>query len=540
MVGQKKQVETERKLAEQDSAEKSRLLEATFKNMVQGMAVFNADHALVAFNPQYADILGLPPDYVHIGINRRDIIRYRAQLGLRVGHQTEGTIEERINSVNQPESGERTLPDGRSYFYQRALMPDGSYISTVTDTTERKEAERKLQQAQKMEAVGQLTGGIAHDFNNLLAVSLGNIELAEEVARAGGDVQSFLANIKRAGERGASLTSQLLAFSRKQTLFPQMIDAGVLVGGMSNLLRSSLGETIEIKITGDDDLWPCEVDPSRLENAVLNLALNARDAMPGGGALTLGATNVSLDDDYAVAQTDLEPGEYVQVVVSDTGTGIPKDVIDHVFDPFFTTKEVGHGSGLGLSMVYGFVKQSGGHVTIYSEEGEGTTIKLYLPRSDKAEEQPEQGDQADVPEARGETVLVVEDDPEVRTLSVALLRSLGYEILEAGDGKTALKVLETEPRVNLLFTDVVLPGGMSGPELATEVHNRVPGIGVHRPGKRSCEHFRRRHRAPPEALPQGRPCHEDSPGVRPSAIIIGCAVRVRKAHAYRTFDPHNP
>jgi PAS domain S-box-containing protein len=469
---------TERKRVEQEAAEQSRLLEATFQKMVQGIAVYDADHMLVAFNPQYAEIMGLPPDYLYTGMYRGDIFRYRVQQGHFDDADVEATVAERLTSAKQPESSERTLPNGRSYSYELTPTADSGYIITLTDVTERREAEKQLQQALKMEAVGQLTGGIAHDFNNLLAVSLGNVELAEETVEEGGDVRPFLETIKRASERGASLTNQLLAFSRKQTLFPQVIDAGELVGGMAGLLRSALGETIEINVASDDDIWPCEVDPSLLESAVLNLALNARDAMSEGGTLTLQATNVSLDDDYAAAQAEVEPGAYVMVAVTDTGTGMPQDVIDHAFDPFFTTKEVGRGSGLGLSMVYGFVKQSGGQVTVYSEEGKGTTIKLYLPRSGTAEGQLGWADQADVPEARGETVMVVEDDPDVRTLSVALLRSFGYEILEAADAKTALKALESAPRVNLLFTDVVLPGGMSGPELALEVQSRFPGIAV--------------------------------------------------------------
>jgi PAS domain S-box-containing protein len=351
-------------------------------------------------------------------------------------------------------------------------------LSLCQNITELKEAERLLGQAQKMEVVGQLTTGIAHDFNNLLAACLGNVELAQEEAQRGGDVQPFLEIIKRASQRGAVLTGQLLAFSRKQMLFPEVLHAGELVGGVTNLLTRTLGATYEIKVTGDDDLWPCVVDPHQLESAVLNLAINARDAMPDGGSLTLQTMNVSLDDDYAAAQTEVEPGEYVLVAVTDSGTGMPKEVINQVFDPFFTTKGVGLGSGLGLSMVYGFVKQSHGHVTIYSEEGEGTTIKLYLPRAEEPETQPTGADQKDLSETRGETVLVVEDDPDVRTLSVAILSSLGYEILEAADGETALKVLETAPRVNLLFTDVVLPGGMGGPELAREVQSRFPGIAV--------------------------------------------------------------
>jgi PAS domain S-box-containing protein len=469
---------TEHKLAEQEVVDKSRLLEATFQGMTQGIAVYDADQTLVAFNAQFAEITGLPSDYLHIGMNRRDIIRYRANQGHYGAVDVDAKIEERIAIGREPGRGERTGPHGRIFFYERMPIPDGGYIMTATDITERHEAEKQLQQAQKMEAVGQLTGGIAHDFNNLLAVSMGNVELAGEAAQSGGDVLPFLATAMRANERGASLTNQLLAFSRKQTLFPQVIDAGELVGGVTDLLRSSLGETIEINVASDDGIWPCEVDPHQLESAILNLAINARDAMPSGGTLTIGASNVSLDDDYAAAQTGVEPGDYVMVAVRDTGAGMPQDVIDHAFDPFFTTKEVGQGSGLGLSMVYGFAKQSGGHVTIYSEEGERTAVKLYLPRSDKEDEYPRQEAREDVPKARGETVLVVEDDPDVRALSVALLRGLGYQILEAADAETALKVLETAPRVNLLFSDVLLPGGMSGPELAAEVRSRYPGIAV--------------------------------------------------------------
>ena len=473
---------TQRKRAEQEAVEQSRLLEATFQSMSQGVAVYDADQNLTRYNQKFLEMGGYPPGFISIGMNRADIIRYRMAITDGGENDHEKLIRARMDSARACEEhlSEVVRPDGNTLLYQRTPIPDGGFIATYTDITERREAAKQLQQAQKMEAVGQLTGGIAHDFNNLLAVSLGNVELAEEVIQSGGDIRPFLETIKRATERGASLTNQLLAFSRKQTLFPQVVDAGELVSEIAGLLRSSLGETIEVKVTGGDDIWPCEVDPHQLESAVLNLSINARDAMPGGGTLTIQTANIRLDDDYAAAQAKVEQGAYVIVAVSDTGTGMSKDVIDQVFEPFFTTKEVGRGSGLGLSMVYGFAKQSGGHVTIHSHEGEGTTIKLYLPRSDKdrEEERLGQADQTDILEARGETVMVVEDDPEVRTLSVALLRSFGYEILEAGDGETALKMLETEPRVNLLFTDVVLAGGMSGLELAVEVRSRFPGIAV--------------------------------------------------------------
>jgi CheY-like chemotaxis protein len=243
-------------------------------------------------------------------------------------------------------------------------------------------------------------------------------------------------------------------------------------------LHRTLEESVSIEFIGSDDLWMCEADPSQLENAILNLAINARDAMPDGGKLTIETENISLDEDYATAQAEVTPGQYVMIAVTDTGAGMSQEILGQVFDPFFTTKEIGKGSGLGLSMVFGFVKQSGGHVTIYSEVGVGTTVKLYLPRSRGGKPASLPSGPLDVPRARGEIILVVEDDPSVRTLSVALLSDLGYGVLEAADGPAALLVLETSPQIDLLFTDVVLPGGMRGPELAAEITRRRPRITV--------------------------------------------------------------
>jgi CheY-like chemotaxis protein len=268
-----------------------------------------------------------------------------------------------------------------------------------------------------------------------------------------------------------------LVFSRKQALAPRPIDARDLAEGMIDLLKRTLEETVSIEFMGGDDLWTCEADPSQLESAILNLAINARDAMPDGGNLTIETDNVNLDE-HVAAQAEITPGQYVMVAVTDTGDGIPQDIINQVFDPFFTTKEAGKGSGMGLSMIYGFVRQSDGHVTIYSEQGVGTTVKLYLPRSSAAPEELRHVNPEDIPEARGETILVVEDDPAVRRLSVLLLSELGYKVLEAADGPSALVVMETSAHIDLLFTDVVLPAGMRGPDLAAAVLRRQPGIAV--------------------------------------------------------------
>ncbi len=345
----------------------------------------------------------------------------------------------------------------------------------------RAEAEEALRQAQKMETLGQLTGGVAHDFNNLLQIVTGNLEilqrnLPEEQAR----LRRSAENAMKGAERAAVLTQRLLAFSRRQPLEPRPVDLNKLVGGMSELLHRTLGEIIEVETVLASGLWRVEADPNQLENAILNLAVNARDAMPGGGKLTIETSNTHLDHGYVAQNSEVSPGQYVVICVSDTGSGMDQRTLDRVFEPFFTTKDVGRGTGLGLSMVYGFVKQSGGHVKIYSEPGEGTTVKIYLPRlrgsfaEDVAEAEPI------VPEGtREETILVCEDDDDVRAYSVEVLRELGYRVLEAHDGPSALRLLERqESRVDLLFTDVVLPSGMMGNLLAEQARAIRPDLKV--------------------------------------------------------------
>ncbi len=347
------------------------------------------------------------------------------------------------------------------------------------DITEARAMEEQLRQAQKMEAVGRLTGGVAHDFNNLLAVIMGNLELLDERLDHQPKLRALAEKAFGAAERGATLTQRLLAYSRRQPLAPQVTDLKHLVLGMIDLLGRTLGETVEVVTMLPGDLWPAAVDTHQLENALVNLALNARDAMPGGGKLTIEAANAHLDAAYTATHDDLEPGDYTVVAVSDTGTGIAPGELDRVFEPFFTTKGVGQGSGLGLSMVYGFAKQSGGHVSIYSEPGQGTTVKIYLPRAvlDQAAVVPEHESEL-VPQGHGETVLVVEDDAAVRDACLDLLGDLGYAALAARDGNAALTLLDDTPDVALLFTDVVLPGGMSGTDLAPEALRRRPGLKV--------------------------------------------------------------
>lgn len=393
------------------------------------------------------------------------------------------------------DEGWRLKKDGSRFWAEAVLTalrhPDGSLrgFSKITrDVSERRQQQEALEQsravlaqAQKMEAVGQLTGGVAHDFNNLLTVIQGSLELLEQGgSRIGPDrLATLIGAARRAAERGASLTHHLLAFSRQQALSPENLDINRQVGGMSELLRRTLGEDIAIETVLAGGLWHSFIDPNQLENALLNLAVNARDAMPSGGKLTIETGNVYLDDDYAAAHEEVAAGQYVMLAVSDTGTGMTPETAARALDPFFTTKEVGKGTGLGLSQVYGFVKQSGGHLKIYSEFGRGTTVKIYLPRhlsagavSERAVER-----RPAVSSANGEAVLLVEDDADVREFGASALTHLGYRVFEAPDADAALAILGENPEIALLVTDVGLPG-RSGRELADEAQRRAPNLKI--------------------------------------------------------------
>ena len=338
------------------------------------------------------------------------------------------------------------------------------------------EARNSLFQAQKMEAIGHLTGGVAHDFNNLLTVILGNASTLQQELVARPDIKPLADMTRLAAERGATLAGQLLAFARRQPLAPEPVDVNRSVSAMDGLLRRSLGDHIDIELIRGGGLWPALADPPQLEAAILNLCLNARDAMPEGGKVTIETANVFLDHAYASRHADVRAGQYVMVAVSDTGIGMAPDVAARAFDPFFTTKPPGKGSGLGLSMVHGFVKQSGGHVKIYSEPGHGTTIKVYLPRSDvEAAEAPTTATSFAVP--GGSRVLVVEDDDLVRHHVIGQLRSLGFEVESARSGREALAKLAQGETFDLLFTDVVMPG-MSGRQLADEARRIRPDLPV--------------------------------------------------------------
>ena len=434
-------------------------------------------------NPAWTRVLGWPSDQL-------------------VGRTTEwlepdGEDARTLTELSKLDTGIATLAfdsrlrakDGTYRFLSWSAVSAGEQIYCVArDVTEARaaaaalqEAEERLRHAQKMETVGQLSGGIAHDFNNLLQIVTGNLEtLQRNLPTDNARLRRAADNAMTGARRAATLTQRLLAFSRRQPLAPTAVNPNKLVAGMSELLQRTLGETIEIETVLAPDAWMIEADVNQLESAILNLVVNARDAMPGGGKLTIETGNSILDEAYVAANADVGTGRYLVISISDAGTGIAKDTLARVFEPFFTTKEPGKGTGLGLSMVYGFVKQSGGHVKIYSEVGHGTSVKIYLPRhaADAREETAETAPSA--PHGgRNETILVCEDDDDVRAYSVDTLRELGYRVLEAHDGPSALRLLKRqEGPIDLLFTDVVLPGGMTGADLAGQAVARMPELRV--------------------------------------------------------------
>ncbi|WP_342153282.1 CHASE3 domain-containing protein [Methylorubrum sp. SB2] len=454
-------------------------LRTTLDSLSQGVAVFGSDRRLANSNACFQVLLDLPKAMLRPGTAYAAFAEHTAEPG-RPALETEDQIRHGSRNPREAVTYERERADGHHLEIRRTPMPDGGFVLTISDMTKRAQAEGVLREAQKMQAIGQLTGGIAHDFNNLLQVILGNLEFVRAKLDGDAKLQSRIERASWAAQRGATLTGQLLAFARKQPLAPAAIDLAATMPDLVPLLRRTLGEHIEVRYVETAGLWPAMADPAQLESAVLNLALNARDAMPGGGRLTIELGNKVLDEEYARHHAEVVPGDYAMVAVSDTGHGMTPEVVARVFEPFFTTKPDGKGTGLGLAMVFGFVKQSGGHVKIYSEPGEGTTVKIYLPRAIGAAAvlPPRTGSPVELPRGSA-TVLVVEDEPAVREIACAILANLGYRVLEAADGEEALRVFGANAAsVELLLTDVVLPGKVRGRELAERVRAVRPEVRV--------------------------------------------------------------
>ena len=483
---------TERQQAHNELLESERRYRRLIEAVVD-YAIFQLDPAgnVTTWNPGAQSIKGYDPDEIIGQHFSRFYTPEDIQLGVPKLALAEAAKKGRFEA-----EGWRMRKDGSRFWasvvIDRITDEAGELVGfakVTRDVTERKQAQDELQRvqqqlaaSQKLEAVGQLSGGIAHDFNNLLMIVLGNLETAERNSRGlanSMNLQRALANAKRGAQRAAALTSRLLAFSRRQALDPQPINVNNFLNGLQEFLQRTLGERIEVQTVGSAGLWSIEADANHLESAIINLGINARDAMPDGGKLTVEAANVSADEDYCRVNPELSPGQYVIVCVTDTGTGMTADVLDHAFEPFFTTKESGQGTGLGLSQVYGFVKQSGGHVKIYSEVGQGTSIRMYFPRY-HGEARPVDGDVDEFrPEGeRLETILVVEDDADLRAYVSELLRDLNYRVTTASSAQAALTILlQEEAKVDLLLTDVVMPG-INGRELGRRARQIRPGIKI--------------------------------------------------------------
>ena len=484
---------TERQFAQQSLVES----EGRYRQLIEAVtdyAIFqlDANGFVSTWNPGAERIKGYRPEEI---IGRHFSCFYTAE------DQKAGVPDKVLDTAKREGRYEaeawRVRKDGSRLFASVVIDPIRSeegeiigFAKVTRDITEKhkvqtalKEAQEQLAVSQKMEAVGQLSGGIAHDFNNLMMIVLGNLETIKrntsDLANIHPNLERNLNNAIRGAQRAASLTSRLLAFSRRQPLDPKPLDVNKFLSGSAEFLQRSLGELVDVEVVGAAGLWQIEVDANQLETALVNVAINSRDAMPNGGKLTIEAANTYLDAAYCQKNPELSPGQFVVICITDTGEGMDRDVLSHAFEPFFTTKEVGHGTGLGLSQVYGFVKQSGGHVKIYSEVSQGTTVKLYFPRfageiSDEEIEAPEilaQGEQ-------GETILLVEDDKDVRTYLSDALRGLHYRVLAAANAAMALKLLaEDQLRIDILLTDIVMPG-MNGRELGEKAIQMRPRLKV--------------------------------------------------------------
>ena len=472
---------------EEQVAERTRDRDRMWRLSTDIMLVARFDGTIIALNPAWGTLLGWTEDEL-IGTSFLDLVH-------------EGDVAATTGEAARLNKGLVTLrfenryrhKDGSFRWLSWAAVPDENYIHAVgRDITAEREAldalrtaEDALRHAQKMEAVGQLTGGVAHDFNNLLQAILGNLDMLrdklsrQDTLEGRDDLLRHVRFATQAGDRAAILTQRLLAFARRQPLAPTSLNLNALVGGMQELLQRSVGEAIQVEAILSGGLWRTWADANQVENGLLNLAINARDAMPSGGKLTIETANTHLDNTYVTAEFGLTPGEYVVLCVTDTGAGMPPDVLARAFEPFYTTKPIGQGTGLGLSQLYGFARQSGGHAAIYSEEGKGTTVKLYLPRHHEAVQaepvvpalpEPE-------PAQEGETILVLEDEGLVRMLLVQTLERQGYRVIEAHEPQVALDALEKEPKIDLLATDVGLPG-MNGRQVAEIARRLKPGIAV--------------------------------------------------------------
>ena len=471
---------TAQRQAEAKSLHQETLFGAIINDAPQAIIITDVSRSIFLVNPAVARIFGYAPEEL-IGKNSRVVYAtdedYQRVATLRLNVQTAPRGVDPIRVTYRRKNGETFPGEIIATIIRDSQRNVLGLMGLVRDLTEQLKQEEALRKAQRMDALGQLTGGIAHDFNNLLTVIIGNHELFQADPCAP-EAPDLVRRANEAAEMGARLTNRLLSFSRQRKLEPTLLTLNEQVLNMTDMLRRSLGETIDISTSMSANLWSVRADPSEIENAVLNLCINARDAMPHGGRLSIETHNVTLGADDVLEDYGLAPSDYVRLSVSDTGSGMPPEVIARAFEPFFTTKPAGRGTGLGLASIYGFVKQSGGNATIYSEPGRGTTVNLYLPRAATHDSRASQAAAEEAAGANGETILVVEDNAQLRELSLRRLALLGYRVIEADTGPAALAVLDGGEEIDLIFSDVIMPGGMTGYELACHAKERFPSVKV--------------------------------------------------------------
>jgi PAS domain S-box-containing protein len=458
------------------------LIDTVLDTVVDGLITIDRKGTIQSYNKACMSLFGYAADEV-LGRNVRVLMPepYHSEHDGYIAAYLE-TGAPKIIGIGREVMGRRK--DGTTFPMELAvgesrLGGNHAFVGIIRDVTERREADKQreqLRQAQKMEAVGQLTGGLAHDFNNLLAIIIGNLDLLRELRQDDPVTDELVCDALESALRGADLTRRLLAFSRRQPLQPETADINELIGGIVKLLTRTLGENIAIELALAPNAWPVQIDRAQFEAAIANLATNARDAMPRGGAMLIATRNAQVDDAFAAAHTELSPGDYVMVEVSDSGCGMPPEILTRIFEPFFTTKEQGKGTGLGLSMVFGFLKQSGGHVTVYSEIDKGTTFRLYLPRLEHTAAATDERSDASAIRGGTETVLVVEDNAGLRRIVLRQLSEAGYHVLEAPDAEAAMAIIEGPDPIHLLLTDVVMPGDMDGRDLARVAVMRRPSL----------------------------------------------------------------
>ena len=456
------------------------LMDTVLDTVVDGLITIDRKGIIQSYNRACISLFGYAADEV-LGRNVRILMPepYHTEHDRYIAAYLKTSVPQ-IIGIGREVMGRRK--DGTTFPMELAVGESAeggnhAFVGIVRDMTERREAEKQreqLRQAQKMEAVGQLTGGLAHDFNNLLAIVIGNLDLLRELRPDDLVTEELVRDALDSALRGADLTRRLLAFARRQPLQPEDADINELIGAIVKLLTRTLGENITIELALVANIWPVRIDRAQFEAVIANLATNARDAMPRGGSLLIDTRNGRIDEAYAAVHTDVTPGDYVVVEVSDSGSGMPPEIVTRIFEPFFTTKVQGKGTGLGLSMVFGFMKQSGGHITVYSEPGKGTTFRLYLPRIDAtavaAEERPGKA----VARGGSETILVVEDNAGLRRIALRQLSEAGYQVLEAPDAEAAMAIIDGPAPIHLLLTDIVMPGEMDGRDLARVAVARRP------------------------------------------------------------------